>query len=153
MLADEAGNPQTIRNAICMHEEDYGILWKHWNFRYADQAEVRRSRRFVVSAIHTIGNYEYGFFWYFYLDGTVTLTQNERGADYGITVAPSTWDAVLEGVTSVYLCYHPDLAFPYFHAHFFAGVVHRHALDRQHPGAVLCKWLFSRALRWKRQDD
>jgi uncharacterized protein YbjT (DUF2867 family) len=25
---------------------------------------------------------------------------------------PSTWDAVLEGVTSVYLCYYPDLAFP-----------------------------------------
>ena len=26
--------------------------------------------------------------------------------------APETWDAVLEGVDSVYLCYHPDLAFP-----------------------------------------
>ncbi|MDE3721308.1 NmrA family transcriptional regulator [Nocardiopsis sp. N85] len=25
---------------------------------------------------------------------------------------PSTWDAVLDGVTGVYLCYHPDLAFP-----------------------------------------
>ncbi|MFF6786254.1 sigma-70 family RNA polymerase sigma factor [Streptomyces sp. NPDC012510] len=36
---------------------------------------------------------------YFYLDGTVTLTQNERGADYGITVAPSTWDAITEDVT------------------------------------------------------
>ncbi|QYX77243.1 sigma-70 family RNA polymerase sigma factor [Streptomyces akebiae] len=33
---------------------------------------------------------------YFYLDGTVTLTQNERGADYGITVAPSTWNAVTD---------------------------------------------------------
>lgn len=31
---------------------------------------------------------------YFYLDGTVTLTQNERGCDYGIIVFPSTWDAV-----------------------------------------------------------
>jgi RNA polymerase sigma factor (sigma-70 family) len=40
---------------------------------------------------------------YFYLDGTVTLTQNERGADYGITVAPSSWDAVTEDVT-----YGPD---------------------------------------------
>ena len=30
---------------------------------------------------------------YFYVDGTVTLTQNERGADYGITVFPSTWDS------------------------------------------------------------
>jgi RNA polymerase sigma factor (sigma-70 family) len=29
---------------------------------------------------------------YFYLDGSVTLTQNERGCDYGIIVFPSTWD-------------------------------------------------------------
>lgn len=28
---------------------------------------------------------------YFYLDGTVTLNQNERGADYGLIVFPSTW--------------------------------------------------------------
>ena len=31
---------------------------------------------------------------YFYLDGSVTLTLNERGCDYGITVFPSSWDAV-----------------------------------------------------------
>ncbi|MCX5526849.1 sigma-70 family RNA polymerase sigma factor [Streptomyces bobili] len=30
---------------------------------------------------------------YFYVDGTVTLTQNERGADYGITVFPTAWQA------------------------------------------------------------
>ncbi|MET9828216.1 sigma-70 family RNA polymerase sigma factor [Streptomyces sp. NPDC006385] len=35
---------------------------------------------------------------YFYLDGTVTLTQNERGCDYGLTVFPSTWDKVNEDV-------------------------------------------------------
>ena len=34
-------------------------------------AEVRRSRRLVVSSIATVGNYEYGFYWYFYLDGTI----------------------------------------------------------------------------------
>ncbi|MFD5479282.1 RNA polymerase sigma factor [Streptomyces hawaiiensis] len=31
---------------------------------------------------------------YFYLDGTVTLTQNERGCDYGLVVFPSNRDAV-----------------------------------------------------------
>ncbi|MFD9933814.1 RNA polymerase sigma factor [Streptomyces massasporeus] len=36
---------------------------------------------------------------YFYLDGTVTLTQNERGCDYGLTVFPSTRDAVVEDVS------------------------------------------------------
>ncbi|WP_328874125.1 sigma-70 family RNA polymerase sigma factor [Streptomyces sp. NBC_00287] len=30
---------------------------------------------------------------YFYLDGTVTLHQNERGASYGLTVMPTDWAA------------------------------------------------------------
>ncbi|WP_329270296.1 RNA polymerase sigma factor [Streptomyces sp. NBC_01451] len=29
---------------------------------------------------------------YFYVDGSVTLTVNERGADYGLNVFPTTWD-------------------------------------------------------------
>jgi hypothetical protein len=37
---------------------------------------------------------------YFYLDGTVTLTQNERGCDYGITAFPSNWDAVNKDVNT-----------------------------------------------------
>ncbi|MEY9994662.1 RNA polymerase sigma factor (sigma-70 family) [Streptomyces sp. V4I8] len=35
---------------------------------------------------------------YFYLDGTVTLHQNERGASYGLTVMPSSWDKVNDDV-------------------------------------------------------
>jgi primary-amine oxidase len=35
--------------------------------------EVRRSRRLVVSSFATIGNYDYGIFWYLYLDGTIQL--------------------------------------------------------------------------------
>ncbi len=31
----------------------------------------RRSRRLSVSFVATVGNYEYGFFWYFYQDGTI----------------------------------------------------------------------------------
>ena len=37
------------------------------------RTEVRRSRRLVISSIATVGNYEYGFYWYFYLDGTMQL--------------------------------------------------------------------------------
>ena len=55
-----------------MHEEDYGILWKHVDWR-TGMTEVRRSRRLVISSIATVGNYEYGFFWYFYQDGTIQL--------------------------------------------------------------------------------
>lgn len=69
-LAGSDGNPMVIRNAVCMHEEDYGILWKHVDFRIG-QTEVRRSRRLVVSWITTVGNYEYGLFWYFYQDGSL----------------------------------------------------------------------------------
>ncbi|MEU2543135.1 RNA polymerase sigma factor [Streptomyces iakyrus] len=35
---------------------------------------------------------------YFYLDGTVTLTQNERGCDYGLTVFPSDREAVVRDI-------------------------------------------------------
>ncbi|MFF0018312.1 sigma-70 family RNA polymerase sigma factor [Streptomyces sp. NPDC005374] len=37
---------------------------------------------------------------YFYLDGAVTLTVNERGADYGLSVFPSTWDAAEKDITT-----------------------------------------------------
>ncbi|MFC5216136.1 sigma-70 family RNA polymerase sigma factor [Streptomyces coerulescens] len=36
---------------------------------------------------------------WFYVDGSVTLTVNERGADYGLSVFPSDWDAVHEDIT------------------------------------------------------
>jgi primary-amine oxidase len=72
VMPDEMGGANAVANAVCIHEEDYGILWKHvdlWN----GINETRRSRRLVISAISTVGNYEYGFYWYFYLDGTIQL--------------------------------------------------------------------------------
>jgi len=100
VLADEDGEPYTIRNAVCIHEEDAGILWKHWDFRYAQHSEVRRSRRLVVSTIATVGNYEYAFYWYFYLDGSIEFeikltgilqpkaTADGAASPYGTLVAP-----------------------------------------------------------------
>ena len=70
VAVDEDGAAGALPQAICLHEEDYGVLWMHRDA--ANQAaETRRSRRMVVSSIATVGNYEYGFFWYFYLDGTI----------------------------------------------------------------------------------
>jgi primary-amine oxidase len=98
-LCDDAGRPYTIENAICLHEEDAGILWKHYDAT-TDQAEVRRSRRLVISFIVTAANYEYAFYWYLYQDGTIeaevkatgiVITQGAATADharYGATVAP-----------------------------------------------------------------
>jgi primary-amine oxidase len=65
------GSVNTIENAICIHEEDYGIQWKHTDMNMLGANEVRRSRRLVISSIATIGNYDYGLFWYLYLDGTI----------------------------------------------------------------------------------
>ena len=65
------GSVNTIESAICIHEEDYGIQWKHNDMNMLGANEVRRSRRLVISSIATIGNYDYGLFWYLYLDGTI----------------------------------------------------------------------------------
>jgi len=69
---DSRGQTMTIKNAICMHEEDSGLLWKHIDWRNG-YTESRRSRRLVVSFIATVGNYEYGLYWYFYLDVSIQL--------------------------------------------------------------------------------
>ena len=42
-----------IEKAVCMHEEDAGLLWKHVEYR-TDHSEVRRSRRLVLSFIATV---------------------------------------------------------------------------------------------------
>jgi primary-amine oxidase len=85
--ADDNGNPIVMQNAICMHEEDYGILWKHYEFRN-DTYEVRRSRRLVVSFFATVGNYDYGFYWYFYQDGTIQLETKLTGIIQTAAVKP-----------------------------------------------------------------
>jgi primary-amine oxidase len=72
LMTDSHGNLVQLPNAICMHEEDSGILWKHFDWR-TGRTEVRRSRRLVISFIATIDNYEYAFYWYFYQDGTIEL--------------------------------------------------------------------------------
>src|ERR687890_1362100 len=70
VMAESSGEPFILKNAVCMHEEDHGILWKHTDSR-TERVEVRRGRRLVISFIATVGNYEYGFFWYLYTDGAI----------------------------------------------------------------------------------
>ncbi len=102
VVNDQDGNPRTIENAICMHEEDAGIAWKHTDFR-TEEVEVRRLRRLVISTIATVGNYEYGYFWYLYNDGTIeyeikltgvistgALAEGER-PKHGTLVAPGLY--------------------------------------------------------------
>ncbi|BAS87735.1 Os04g0136200, partial [Oryza sativa Japonica Group] len=99
------GGVETIENAVCLHEEDHGILWKHRDWR-TGLAEVRRSRRLTVSFICTIANYEYGFYWHFYQDGKIEAEVKLTGIlsvgalmpgeqrKYGTTIAPSLYAPV-----------------------------------------------------------
>ena len=100
-----------IKNAICLHEEDYGVLWKHTDM-FNGMAETRRQRRLVISFFLTIGNYDYGFYWYLYLDGTIAARgQGDRHrVRVGATAAPDAFATEMA----------PGLGAP-FHQHLFSA--------------------------------
>jgi len=77
VVHDWHGEPRTITNAICIHEEDSGVLWKHVDERAG--AEVRRARRLVVSFHVTVANYEYLVYWRFYQDGNIECEVRATG--------------------------------------------------------------------------
>ncbi|HTK66262.1 MAG TPA: primary-amine oxidase [Pseudonocardia sp.] len=77
VVHDSAGEPVTIPNAICIHEEDNGVLWKHVDEQAGTQ--VRRMRRLVVSAHVTVANYEYLLYWRFYEDGGIECEVRATG--------------------------------------------------------------------------
>ncbi len=122
VLADEQGNPSPIANAICVHEEDAGILWRHHDL-LAGRTEVRRKRRLVVSSIATVGNYDYGFYWYFHQDASLELEVKLTG----ILSTKGTGDGVAEAWAPPIA---PGLAAP-VHQHLFCA-----RLDPAVDGAV-----------------
>jgi primary-amine oxidase len=77
VVHDSAGEPQLIPHAICIHEEDSGVLWKHVDHQFG--AEVRRARRLVVSFHVTVANYEYLVYWRFYQDGNIECEVRATG--------------------------------------------------------------------------
>jgi len=77
VLHDSRGTPYEIPNAICIHEEDDAVLWKHVDEKAG--AEVRRSRRLVVSFHATVANYEYLVYWRFYQDATIECEVRATG--------------------------------------------------------------------------
>lgn len=58
VIADDQGRPVVKRNAMCIHEQDGGLLWKHTNYRSGRPVVVRR-RELVIQSIITVSNYEY----------------------------------------------------------------------------------------------
>ncbi|KAJ5579022.1 hypothetical protein N7450_007889 [Penicillium hetheringtonii] len=94
------GEAAVIKNAICIHEEDNGLLYKHTDYRDGTVISAR-DRKLIISQIITAANYEYGFYHTFTLDGTYKLEMKltgmlntycmhptETAAPYGTQVAP-----------------------------------------------------------------
>ncbi|MFK4753702.1 primary-amine oxidase [Oceanobacter antarcticus] len=113
---DDKGEPFTMKNAVCMHEEDYGTLWKHYEFR-TDVFEVRRSRRLVISFFCTVGNYDYGFYWYLYQDGTIEMETKLTGIIQTAGMVPGTKPECGGGIVT------PEIYGP-SHQHFFNARLH-----------------------------
>jgi len=110
VMADTEGSPRTVENAICIHEEDAGVLWKHTDL-FTESAETRRNRRLVISFFVTVGNYDYGFYWYLYLDGRIELEVKSTGVLFTSSYVKDTpWASEVA----------PGLGGPY-HQHMFCA--------------------------------
>jgi primary-amine oxidase len=111
VVADPDARPRTIRNAVCLHEEDDGVLWKHTDVFTGKQA-VRRRRRLVVSFFATIGNYDYGFYWHLHPDGAIELDVKSTGVVFtgAYDERASRWSSQVA----------PGLGAPY-HQHLFCA--------------------------------
>lgn len=101
IMAVGSGEAAVLKNAICIHEEDNGLLYKHTDYRDGTVISAR-DRKLIISQIITAANYEYCFYHTFTLDGTYKLEikltgmlntycmhPSETAAPYGTEVAPS----------------------------------------------------------------
>jgi primary-amine oxidase len=86
VLHDSSGEPYTIANAVCIHEEDNAVLWKHVD--HETGAEVRRMRRLTVSFHVTVANYEYLVYWRLYQDGNIECEVRATGIMVTTPLAP-----------------------------------------------------------------
>lgn len=51
------GSAIVLKNVICIHEEDAGVLWKHTDYRPNGRSHTVRRRRLVISMVCTLANY------------------------------------------------------------------------------------------------
>ena len=101
-LADDRGEPYTIKNAICLHEEDHGILWKHFDARSrarrgaqepAAGGVVHHHRRATTSTPSTgTSTPTARSSWRSSSPGSCSPPRRspEKSSDYGTVVAPQT---------------------------------------------------------------
>lgn len=110
-IVTNQGEPRQIKNGICMHEEDWSVLSKHTDL-WSGIAYTRRNRRLVISFFTTVGNYDYGFYWYLYLDGTIEFEAKATGIVFTSALPNGSSDYASEIA--------PGLGAP-FHQHLFSA--------------------------------
>lgn len=101
LFARHDGSIETVKNAICIHEEDTGLMWKHTDYREGGRSHAVRGRKLVISMICTVANYEYAIYWNLHTDGNIeceikltgilnlyVLGQGESTGGFGTQVAP-----------------------------------------------------------------
>ncbi|EPQ26592.1 uncharacterized protein PFL1_05913 [Pseudozyma flocculosa PF-1] len=121
IVAKHDGSAEVIKNAICIHEEDTGLLWKHTDYREGGRAHAVRGRKLVISMICTVANYEYGIYWNLHTDGNIeceikltgilnlyVLGQGERPAGFGTEVMPRVNAHYHQHLFSLYVDPHID---------------------------------------------
>lgn len=82
------GGIASIENAVCIHEEDAGLLHKHTDFRN-NEVHSARNRKLIISFICTVANYEYGVYFMFALDGSIELEIKATGILNSYCLAPN----------------------------------------------------------------
>ncbi|CEP60862.1 uncharacterized protein LALA0_S02e01332g [Lachancea lanzarotensis] len=102
---DQDGNPVLVPSTVCMHEQDYGLLYLHKNYRNGNTVTTRR-REFVIQTIATVANYEYVMNYIFDQAGAITVQVRATGIlstmpnDEGVVTDFST--IVGPGVTAAF---------------------------------------------------
>ena len=112
VIADSRGEPQVMPQAICLHEEDAGVLWKHVDSDTG--AQTRRMRRMVISVHATVANYEYLIYWRLYADGNIECEVRATGLMVTTPLAKA-------GDRSAYGTVVDDRTYAPFHQHFIVA--------------------------------
>lgn len=113
IVSNSKGEPVVIKNAICLHEEDDGMSWKHTDI-HTGHCELRRGRRLVVQFIATLANYEYALSWSFKTDASIAYDVKLTGILSTHTPSPGDNPENPEFASIV----HPGVS-AQFHQHLF----------------------------------
>ncbi|ORY81302.1 primary-amine oxidase [Leucosporidium creatinivorum] len=92
-VIDANGNGVEKKNAICLHEEDAGIQYKHSNHR-TGKATVVRKRQLILQTIITVAIYEYQFRWILQQTGDIEFETTATGILSTTPIDPDNTDKV-----------------------------------------------------------